>query len=69
MAIVVTDSKHYADIAAAIRSKNSEQAKYKPEQMAAATKRKQPLSSARLPVTAIQILLKSEPMPSIATKD
>ena len=38
MAIVVTDSKHYADIAAAIRSKNSEQAKYKPEQMAAAIK-------------------------------
>ncbi len=38
MAIVVTDSKHYADIAAAIRSKNGEQTKYKPAQMAAAIK-------------------------------
>lgn len=38
MALVTTNDKHYADIAAAIRSKNGEQAKYKPEQMAAAIK-------------------------------
>lgn len=38
MAIVATNNRYYADIAAAIRSKNGEQTKYKPEQMAAAIK-------------------------------
>lgn len=36
MAIVITDDKHYSDIAAAIRSKNGGSTKYKPEEMAAA---------------------------------
>lgn len=36
MAIVITDEKHYTDIAAAIRSKSGEEATYKPSEMAAA---------------------------------
>ncbi len=36
MATVITDSKHYSDIAAAIRSKNENDIHYKPSEMAAA---------------------------------
>lgn len=36
MAIVITDDKHYTDIAAAIRGKNGEETTYKPSEMAAA---------------------------------
>lgn len=36
MAIKITDTKHYADIAAAIRAKNGLNATYKPSEMAAA---------------------------------
>lgn len=36
MAIITTDSKNYADIAAAIRAKSGSTAKYKPNEMAAA---------------------------------
>lgn len=36
MAIVITDEKHYADIASAIRTQNGEEATYKPSEMAAA---------------------------------
>lgn len=36
MAIVTTDNQHYADIAAAIRSKNGTETLYKPSEMAAA---------------------------------
>ena len=36
MAILTTDSKHYTDIAAAIRGKNGETTTYKPSEMAAA---------------------------------
>lgn len=36
MAIVITDEKHYTDIAAAIRSQNGEETTYKPSEMAAA---------------------------------
>ena len=36
MAIVKTDSQHYSDIAAAIRTKLNEETTYKPAQMAAA---------------------------------
>lgn len=36
MSTILTDSKHYADIAAAIRSKNETNNKYKPSEMAAA---------------------------------
>lgn len=36
MALVLTNDKHYSDIAAAIRSKNGGSTKYKPEEMAAA---------------------------------
>ena len=38
MAKVITDEKHYADIAAAIREKNGEETKYKPSEMAEAIK-------------------------------
>lgn len=38
MAKVITDDKHYADIAAAIREKNMEKTTYKPEEMAEAIK-------------------------------
>ena len=34
--IVITDDKHYTDIAAAIRGKNGEETTYKPSEMAAA---------------------------------
>lgn len=36
MAIVLTDSANYADIARAIRAKNGEQSTYRPAEMAAA---------------------------------
>lgn len=36
MAIVITDDKHYEDIAAAIRTKNGEETTYKPSEMAGA---------------------------------
>lgn len=36
MAKVITDSKHYAEIAAAIRAKNGQETQYKPSEMAAA---------------------------------
>lgn len=36
MAIVTTDNRHYADIAAAIRAKSGVQNQYRPDQMAAA---------------------------------
>lgn len=36
MALVLTDSKHYHDIAEALRASNGTDAKYKPEEMAAA---------------------------------
>ena len=36
MAKGITDSRHYTDIAAAIRSKNGEESTYKPSEMAAA---------------------------------
>lgn len=36
MAVVITDDKHYTDIAAAIRAKNGTDTKYKPSEMATA---------------------------------
>lgn len=38
MATVITDDKHYADIADAIREKNGEETTYKPSEMAEAIK-------------------------------